>query len=106
MNPNIKTIDIIAKEWFDKAHGNSYFSARVTINFGMKTKKTILLPFQYGYGNHYIDISFKALQDEGIIPEQDNGNPYWRFFEDNNIIARYSKYENCKKRDVKNWGIK
>jgi hypothetical protein len=37
----IKTIDITALEWFDKVNGNSYFSATVTLNFGMKDQKIL-----------------------------------------------------------------
>lgn len=35
----IKTIDVTALEWFDKANGNSYFAGTVTINFGMKSQR-------------------------------------------------------------------
>ena len=41
----IKTIDIQAKEWFDKVNGNSYFSANVTINYGHENQKNIRLWF-------------------------------------------------------------
>ena len=40
----IKTIDIQAKEWFDKVNGNSYFSAIATINYGLQDQKTINVP--------------------------------------------------------------
>lgn len=104
----IKTIDINAKEWFDKANGNSYFSARITLNFGMKTQKDIAMPFQYGYGDHYIDMANDALDKAGYIKvlRHDNGVrvPLWQFCRDNNIILRTSKKENCLNREVKNWG--
>jgi hypothetical protein len=48
-----KTIDIQAKEWFDKVNGNSYFAGTITLNFGMKNEETFLMPFQYGYGSQY-----------------------------------------------------
>ena len=41
-----QTIDINAKEWFDKVNGNSYFCGTITINYGMKTEQTFLMPFQ------------------------------------------------------------
>jgi hypothetical protein len=103
----IKTIDIQAKEWFDKVNGNSYFSAQVTINYGMKTAKTIYLPFQYGYGSHYQDISMQELVKQGFIKDSEKGNfnePVWRYCERKNIILRYSKDESCKKRDVVSFG--
>lgn len=100
----IKTIDITGKEWFDRVNGNSYFSAQATINFGMKTQKTIRVPFQYGYGESYEHETFKALQDQGIIKGvQDRESP-WRYYERLNIIKRSTKHENCLKRDVIAWG--
>jgi len=38
----MKTIDINAKEWFDKINGNSYFAGTITLDFGMKTEETFL----------------------------------------------------------------
>ncbi len=98
----IKTIDIQAKEWFDKTYGNSYFSAIVTVNYGLPTVKTILLPFQYGYGSHYQDMAGKALLKEKLV-KQDKNDTYfslWRYCEAKKIILRCSKQENCKKRDL------
>ena len=60
----IKTIDITAKEWFDKINGNSYFSAEVIINYNLKNTITINLPFQYGYGDHYKDVTFQEIKKE------------------------------------------
>ena len=100
-NNQIKTIDIQAKEWFDKINGNSYFAALVTVNFGMSDEKTIKVPFQYGYGDHYRTRSIEQLQTDGILPNL----PTYEFrewFKNNNIIVRYSKKENCKKSELKN----
>ena len=63
-NNTIKTIDIQAKEWFDKVNGNSYFAALVTVNFGMSDEKTIKVPYQYGYGDSSRYESIKQLQTE------------------------------------------
>jgi len=46
-------IEVAAKEWFDKANGNSYFSAVITMTFADKSEKQMVLPFQYGYGDQY-----------------------------------------------------
>lgn len=54
-------IDLNTKEWFDRVNGNSYFSAVVTLNYKMEDEKTMLLPFQYGYGSHSEHMAFKAL---------------------------------------------
>lgn len=48
----IKTIDLEQLDWFDRVNGNTYFAARVTVNYGMKSERSFVLPFQYGYGSH------------------------------------------------------
>lgn len=99
-NNTIKTIDIQAKEWFDKVNGNSYFAALITLNFGMSNEKTIKVPFQYGYGDSSRYKSIEQLQKDGILPNE--GTLQRDYFTDNNIIVRYSKKENCKKSELKN----
>ena len=95
----IKTVDITAKEWFDKDNGNSYFSAVVTINFGKKDSKTLALPFQYGYGEQYKDTAFQEIKEQlGCFKKY---NTYWRAYKDYNIIDRSFKHENCLKRELK-----
>lgn len=96
----IKTIDIQAKEWFDKANGNSYFSAIVTLNYGLKDCKVIGIPFQYGYENGYIHTALHVLQCENYIPCNDVYS-LPRYCYENGIELRTSKKENCLKREVK-----
>ena len=100
----IKTIDINAREWFDKVNGNSYFSGNIILNFGMKTQKNYSMPFQYGYGDHYIDMANKLLSDSKIINtvRRENGTypVLWLYCKDNDIILRTSKHENCKKKEL------
>ena len=98
----IKTIDINAKEWFDKINGNSYFSAIITINYALKSEKTITLPFQYGYGDHYIHMASEVLLKQGYIKVK-NFTPLWNYCRENNIILRTSKQEKCLKREVINY---
>ncbi len=98
----IKTIDVTAKEWFDKVNGESYFAGTVTINFGMRTEKTFKMPFQYGYGDHYQQMAFKLLQKEGIIPDTWEGGSHWQYYRDNDIIVRNTKHKNCLKRELNN----
>lgn len=104
----IKTIDIQAKEWFDRANGNSYFSARVTLNYGLPDEKTICLPFQYGYGDHFNDVAGRELLRLGLVPLTQYGNgsveSLWRYCRENGIVLRSNKQEKCLKRDVKGWG--
>ena len=103
MKAKVKTIDIQAKEWFDKVHGNSYFSARVTVNFGTKTEKTIFIPWDYGYGDQYKYTAFQKLAEAGYIKKPE-GMPIWKFVEENNVILRSHLIEGCKKREMIEWG--
>ena len=96
----IKTIDVNVKEWFDKVNGNSYFAGTVIVNYQMKSEKRFLLPFQYGYDDHYRDMAFKLLCDKGIIKGCDRNTIHWHYYRDNKIIARHSKEHNCLKREL------
>lgn len=96
MKKAIKTIDINANEWFDRAAGNSYFSGTVTINYGMPSEISFKMPFQYGYGDSYKDAAFKLLKENGLLKEIDR---IWEV-RDKKIILRANKVENCKKRDL------
>lgn len=103
LQSKVKTLDIQAKEWFDKVNGNSYFSAQVTINFGMADEKTIFVPFQYGYGDQYLTQSAHQLQMAGLLPDETIYS-LTRWCRENNIELNYSKREKCLQRDVKAFG--
>ena len=71
----------IAKEWFDKVNGNSYWSARVE---NIEEDITYVFPFQYGYGDQSLQEVMKALNLSHYEHEK----------------VRYIKKENCLKKDV------
>lgn len=58
-------ISIEVTEWFDKANGNSYFSAWVNFK-----DEWYFLPFQYGYGSHVEDVALKTLSEKGLLPNE------------------------------------
>ena len=98
----IKTIDVNAKEWFDKVNGNSYFSGNIVINLGMKSEKTLTMPLEYGYGEFYLQKAMQNLALENLIKrETTKHGSLWNYCQDNNIILRTFKQENCLKRDLK-----
>ena len=115
----IKTIDLQAKEWFDKVNGNSYFSAKIILNYGMKKKveffesakgfnvvrdaeKTINIRFQYGYGDQY-ESEAKAILTEHNYISANYMQCLSRYCRENDIIFRSSKQAGCKKRDCINF---
>ncbi len=95
---NIKTIDINAKEWFDKVNGNSYFSAEVILDYGTREERILKLPFQYGYGEQYTHEGFKVIKQFLSIEYK---RTLWQYCKDKDIILRTSKQDNCLKREVK-----
>lgn len=63
----MQSIFIEAREWFDKTGGNSYFSARISVNGEIVG----YLPFQYGYESQYLTNAAHWLHLNGYItPEQ------------------------------------
>ena len=96
----IRSLSVQGKEWFDKVNGNSYFSAVIQIN-GEPVHK---LPFQYGYGSHYLDMANQWLAENGYIdnPPHNNGSrtSLWSYCQDHHIDFYYSMSENCKKREL------
>lgn len=97
----IKTIDVNAKEWFDKVNGNSYFSGIVTINYGMEDLREYIMPFQYGYGSQYEFTALKLVRDnEPETAKLSTSGSLRLFCEDCNIILRRSLKENCLKGEL------
>ena len=96
----MNNIRIHAKEWFDKANGNSYFSARIQID----GKEVAILPFQYGYGSHYIDIAAEWLANNNYIylPKHKNGSreSLWSHCRSNNVELFTTKKERSLKREL------
>ena len=98
----LKTIDINAKEWQDKINGNSYFSSTVILNYGMNSQKTIIVPFQYGYGDHYLYQSLREIQK--LFPKskwyRENLLGKYQIQDEYKIIIRNSIKTNCLKREL------
>lgn len=91
----VNTIDINAKEWFDKVNGNSYFAGYVTINYGQLDAQKINMPFQYGYGDSYQYAAFKALNEAGHITATHTAE-----LRASGIILRSNIQRGCKKREL------
>jgi len=96
----MKTLDIKAKEWFDKVNGNSYFAAIITVDYALPTEKQFKLPFQYGYGNQFEYESTKELQRQNVLPTP-LGDHLGSYCKDNGIILRMSK-DKALKRELVN----
>lgn len=59
---------IIARRWFDKKNGNTYHSVEV---YDGNNKFIGKNPFEYGYGDHYLQTAHEILQKKGHYPKTD-----------------------------------
>jgi hypothetical protein len=91
----VNTIDINAKEWFDKVNGNSYFAGSIILNFGQPDAITLNMPFQYGYGDSYQYAAMTLLKEKGLTDAK-----YMHDLRNENIIVRYNIQRGCKKREL------
>lgn len=62
-----RSIFIEAREWTDTTYGNSYFSARIWVDGEIVS----VLPFQYGYGDHYKTMAHQELIELGYFTEDE-----------------------------------
>jgi hypothetical protein len=95
MKTQVKTIDVNAKEWFDRTNANSYFSAEVVTNYGQPDAQTFILPFQYGYENAYLHTALIELKKRGLIEVTSTAD-----IREAGILLRHNIERNCKKRDL------
>ena len=86
-------IVIIAKEWFDKINGNSYFAVKIDLE-----NKTLFIPFSYGYDDSYLYEAMELLRKENYLPETRTTWEFKSYCKDNNIVLSYSIQRNCLKR--------
>ena len=96
-------LEVNAKEWFDKSAGNSYFSATILLD----DINIADLPFQYGYGDHYLDMAMQEIKklmlhgDKALQKAfKANGGALWSFCDNNKVKLVSHKQENCLKREL------
>lgn len=58
-----RTIEVVARRWFDKNYGNTYFSCAVWLD----DEKVCSTDFTYGYGEFYRQWAIEQLFDKGLI---------------------------------------
>lgn len=97
----MKSLNIICSKWWDKPNGNTYFTVKIIIDDSM----VIFLPFQYGYENHYLTVTFDELEKMNLLPIErevyPNGKEYdlYNYCKRNNIEFNHRSYY-CKKREM------
>jgi hypothetical protein len=90
----MKTLDINAREWFDKINGNSYFSGEIVVDYGLPTYQKYFMPFQYGYGDYYLWEAINTLKNAKVLNESVVALMQ---LQDNGVIIRYNKQKKLKR---------
>lgn len=98
-----KLIIASCRRWFDKANGNSYFSASIEIpKHDSDYPNVVCLHFEYGYGNHWEYEVLRKLESIGVLPDPgkyENGNSK-RTLSDKHGIIRFIDYGYGLKRNM------
>lgn len=80
LSDKIKFI-VNALKWRDKVNGNTYFAAKIK---RVRDGKTLTVPFQYGYGEMYRDVSLQKMAEEKWLPvKYRKGNSYHLYEREN-----------------------
>ncbi len=94
---HIQEIQVIGKEWFDSANGNSYNAVRFDVYvYGSNGSRVIkvVLPFTYGYGDYYMQrVSEYCLEYFGLCRRQVVS-----------LVTSDNMVRNLKKSEVTAWG--
>lgn len=94
-------ITIIARRWFDRINGNTYFSAVGVIN----GTQVVNIEFEYGYGNHYEDRIYQELEKAGYCPDVEhyiNGGreAFWQYCNRKGITRYVTHSDVNRKKDL------
>jgi hypothetical protein len=85
---------VVAKEYFDKTYGNSYFSARIFNGAGVCIAT---VPYQYGHSDTWLAVARDVISKWYSNPDDVINCRFSKLFLD------YYKTDNCRQRDVKNF---
>lgn len=68
-------LHIESRRWFGRTYGNTYHSVRIWAD----GKQIASLPYQYGYGEQWLQTALDWLRSQKLIPQGDNyGTMYLR----------------------------
>lgn len=99
--PNVKSITIIGRRWFDRVNGNTYFSAEGLVN----GKVAVSIDYEYGYGNQYEWSILSLLDKAGLLPGLEHypsgtSESGWRYCERNGIAYHATHSDVKRKKDL------
>lgn len=62
-----QVVMVVGRRWFDRVNGNTYFSASMWVD-GVAAEG---IDYDYGYGEHYLDMALNKLEEAGLIPPRE-----------------------------------
>lgn len=74
---------VIARKWFDRVNGNTYHSTRIIINGVEADYKK---PFEYGYGDAYMDTAAMLAIENGYSHDNMDRNALRCWLKSNAIV--------------------
>lgn len=95
-------ITILGRRWFDRINGNTYFSSVGLIN----GNEVAEIPFEYGYGNQYVDSMFNLLFKLGYCPDRETYNnnrgteAFWKYCDRKGITKYVTHSDVNRKKDL------
>lgn len=92
-------LHIEGRRWFQTTYGNTYHSVRIWIN----GEQVAYLPFQYGYGEGFLQTALDWLDDNGYIKREEYSNgskAYGTLFLREGLGGTYSVIDVQRKKDL------
>lgn len=71
----MKRFHIVGKRWFQRTCGNTYHSVKIYVIEETKLMREIAyIPFEYGYGDGFLQTAIDWLKANGHAPADAKGN--------------------------------
>ena len=88
--------------WRDKVNGNTYHSVRIT---RCSDGEELLVPYQYGYGEHYRQSSREAMLKAGWLPNTYNKDNAYLYERENDYPILWNVSDGLKRDCVSNGSL-
>ena len=87
------SLHIEGRRWFQRGPGNTYHSVRITKD----GQPIAYLPFQYGYGDQFLQTALDWLKENGHVPQDAE---YGTYYLREKLGGTYSVIDVGRKRDL------
>lgn len=99
---DFSVLHIVARRWFQRSYGNTYFSVTVDVEIDNKLVEIVNVPFHYGYGDHYDTVALEEFKKVVDLEGKDfiKGSYLSRFCNDNSITVYNAVSDVKRKKDL------